>query len=138
MTRRRYILIALCALVVIIGGWALISAQPPNSAPTTDTSGTCSLAALPREAADTIRRIHTAGPFPFPRNDGAVFGNHEGRLPEHAGGYYHEYTVITPGAQNRSTRRIITGGTPATDPAQYFYTGDHYESFCLITGATVR
>jgi guanyl-specific ribonuclease Sa len=22
-----------------------------------------------------------------------------------------------------------------TDPTQYFYTGDHYDSFCLVTGA---
>jgi guanyl-specific ribonuclease Sa len=39
---------------------------------------------------------------------------------------------------NRSTRRIITGGAPVTDPPEYFYTDDHYDSFCLITDAGAR
>jgi guanyl-specific ribonuclease Sa len=84
---------------------------------------------------DTVRVIHAGGPFPFPRNDGVVFGNREGHLPDRTKGYYHEYTVITPGAKNRSTRRVITGGAPLTDPSQYFYTADHYDSFCLVTDA---
>jgi guanyl-specific ribonuclease Sa len=83
--------------------------------------------------ADTVRVIRSNGPFRFPRNDGVVFGNREGHLPDQARGYYHEYTVITPGASNRSTRRIITGGTPLDNPRQYFYTGNHYDSFCLIS-----
>ena len=41
-------------------------------------------------------------------------------------GWYHEYTVATPGARNRGTRRIITGGTP---PREWYYTDDHYASF---------
>ena len=32
----------------------------------------------------------------------------------------------------------ITGGTPVTDPPEYYYTGDHYNSFCLITDAKGR
>jgi ribonuclease T1 len=67
-----------------------------------------------------------------------VFANREGHLPDQARGYYHEYTVITPGAGNRSTRRIVTGGSPLSDPPQYFFTSDHYDSFCLITGAGGR
>jgi guanyl-specific ribonuclease Sa len=43
--------------------------------------------------------------------------------------------VITPGAHNRSTKRIITGGAPTTHPRQYYYTNDHYYSFCLVTDA---
>ena len=81
----------------------------------------------------TVKRIHTGGPFPFPRSDGAVFTNREGHLPKQRRAYYHEYTVITPGAQDRSMRRIVTGGTPLANPTQYFYTGDHYDSFCLVT-----
>jgi Guanyl-specific ribonuclease Sa len=42
--------------------------------------------------------------------------------------------VITPGAPTRGTRRIITGGTPLTSPPNWYYTGDHYASFCKITG----
>jgi guanyl-specific ribonuclease Sa len=90
---------------------------------------------LPAEVRDTLRRIHAGGPFPFPRSDGAVFANREGHLPKQRRGYYHEYTVITPRSQDRSLRRIVTGGTPLTDPIQYFYTGNHYDSFCLLTDA---
>jgi ribonuclease T1 len=133
--RRRAALVALCALVVIVGGWALMRANSP--APATSSAGvpTCPLATLPAQAADTVRAIHSDGPFPFPRSDGAVFGNREGHLPHQKRGYYHEYTVVTPGARDRSARRIITGGSPLTNPFQYFYTGDHYDSFCLISGA---
>jgi guanyl-specific ribonuclease Sa len=93
------------------------------------------MATLPPEVGDTVRRIHAGGPFPFPQSDGAVFVNYEGHLPKQRRGYYHEYTVITRRARDRSLRRIVTGGTPLTDPTQYFYTGDHYDSFCLVTGA---
>lgn len=94
----------------------------------------CPLATLPPEVADTVGDIRSNGPFPFPRNDGVVFGNREALLPDESRGYYREYTVPTPGASNRATRRIVTGGAPQTDPRDYFYTGDHYASFCLITG----
>jgi ribonuclease T1 len=138
MGRRRYALVAVVALVVIVGGWALLRTNSSESSdPAAPAAGvpTCSLATLPREAGDTVRVIHAGGPFPFPRNDGVVFGNREGHLPDQTRGYYHEYTVVTPGASNRSTRRIITGGTPLTKPPQYFYTADHYDSFCLIPDA---
>jgi ribonuclease T1 len=93
------------------------------------------MATLPPEVVDTVRRIHAGGPFLFPHSDGAVFVNREGHLPKQRRGYYHEYTVITPRARDRSLRRIVTGGAPLTDPTQYFYSGDHYDSFCLVTGA---
>ena len=85
-----------------------------------------------------MRLIHADGPFPFPRNDGVVFGNREGHLPDQARGYYHEYTVVTPRVSHRSTRRIVTGGLPLTDPPQYFYTADHYDSFCVVPDARAR
>jgi ribonuclease T1 len=150
VSRRKVLVVALGALIVLAVGWALVRSTSPDpatstagttttSTPTTgrpqDGTPTCALSALPREAVDTVRVIHAGAPFPFPRNDGVVFGNREGHLPQRARGYYHEYTVITPGAKNRSTRRIITGGAPLTDPLQYLYTDDHYDSFCLITGA---
>ncbi|MBU8826441.1 ribonuclease [Mycolicibacterium goodii] len=97
--------------------------------------GSCSLASLPPEVSDTVELIESGGPFPYPRNDGVVFGNFEGLLPEHERGYYREYTVPTPGLQHRGARRIVTGGTPLDDPPEMYYTGDHYESFCLIGGA---
>jgi ribonuclease T1 len=150
VSRRRALVVAVGALIVLAAAWALL--QTNSSDTTTPTAGTstrgttsagttddgtptCPLSALPREAVDTVRVIHAGAPFPFPRNDGVVFGNREGHLPQRARGYYHEYTVITPGAKNRSTRRIITGGAPLTNPLQYLYTADHYDSFCLITDA---
>ncbi|CDO09345.1 guanyl-specific ribonuclease Sa [Mycolicibacterium canariasense] len=105
-----------------------------TTAARTGTGGTCDLDGLPPQATETVHRIESGGPFPYPRNDGVVFGNYEGRLPQHERGYYHEYTVPTPGQPHRGTRRIITGGTPLTDPAEFYYTGDHYASFCLIGG----
>ena len=140
MDRRRLALIGLCALVVLVGGWALTRTDPAAPVPGPATASeigepTCSIGTLPREVADTVKRIHAGGPFPFPRSDGEVFANHEGHLPKQRRGYYHEYTVITPRARDRSMRRIVTGGMPLPHPAQYFYTGDHYDSFCLVVDA---
>jgi guanyl-specific ribonuclease Sa len=134
LSRRRFALVTFCALVVILGALALARTSS-DPAPKTDNVPTCPLATLPPEAVDTVRLIHAGGPFPFPRTDGVVFINREGHLPAQSRGYYHEYTVITAGARDRSLRRIVTGGAPPTNPTQYFYTGDHYDSFCLVTGA---
>jgi ribonuclease T1 len=134
LSRRRFALVTFGALIVILGGWALARTYSSDPAPKTVSVPTCPLATLPHEAVDTVRLIHSNGPFPFPRTDGVVFINREGHLPEQSRGYYHEYTVITAGARDRSLRRIVTGGSPRTNPTQYFYTGDHYDSFCLVTG----
>jgi len=90
-----------------------------------------SLASLPVEARTTEQLIHSGGPFPYAK-DGVVFGNYEKRLPRHPRGWYHEYTVPTPGARNRGARRIICGGNPPTEPEACFYTEDHYNSFHRI------
>jgi len=89
-----------------------------------------SVGALPKEAREVLDLIKRGGPFPYER-DGVVFGNREGLLPQHARGYYHEYTVPTPGARNRGARRIICGGARST-PAACYYTADHYRSFARI------
>jgi ribonuclease T1 len=139
MSRGKLALIALSLLVlVVVAGWMSTRSNPPHPAPTTaNGSGesTCPMGTLPAEVRDTVRRIHAGGPFSFPRSDGAVFANREGHLPKQRRGYYHEYTVMTPRSRDRSLRRLVTGGTPLTDPAQYFYTGNHYDSFCLVAGA---
>ena len=80
---------------------------------------------LPHEAKISLDLIAHGGPFPH-RQDGAVFQNREQRLPKKPRGYYHEYTVDTPGLNHRGARRIITGGTPIDI---YYYTEDHYDSF---------
>lgn len=81
---------------------------------------------LPREARATLQLIKRGGPFPYPR-DGVVFGNYEKRLPQQPRGYYHEYTVNTPGVHNRGARRIVCGNY-----AECYYTDDHYASFKRI------
>lgn len=88
------------------------------------------LGELPREARDVLARIRTDGAFRFDR-DGVVFGNREHRLPAQPRGHYHEYTVPTPGATHRGTRRIVCGG-PRTTPSACFYSGDHYRTFARI------
>ena len=88
------------------------------------------LSELPPEARETYALILNGGPFRYDR-DGAVFGNREGILPPVRRGYYHEYTVPTPGARNRGARRIVCGG-PKKAPDACYYTGDHYQSFRRI------
>lgn len=80
---------------------------------------------LPAEALRTIELVRRGGPFPY-RQDGGVFANREGHLPPRSRGWYREYTVDTPGLGHRGARRIITGGQP---PREWYYTGDHYDSF---------
>lgn len=135
MNRRRWQLATGVALVFLLGGWVLSRTFSSDPEPTGANVSSCALATLPAEAADTVRLIHSDGPFPYPKSDGVVFANRQGHLPEKGRGYYHEYTVKNPNAKDRSTRRIVTGGAPLTNPTQYFYTGDHYASFCLVTGA---
>ena len=42
-------------------------------------------------------------------------------------GYYHEYTVPTPGVKHRGARRIVAGRE-----GELYYTDDHYRSFRRI------
>ena len=83
---------------------------------------------------DTVEAIH-AGHGYVASKDGTTFANREGELPARPNGFYREYTVDTPGSHDRGTRRVVTGGNPKTHPVWYFYTGDHYASFCQISGA---
>ncbi|PRZ31395.1 ribonuclease T1 [Antricoccus suffuscus] len=89
-------------------------------------ASTVALSALPKEAAQTLKLIKAGGPFPYEK-DGSTFGNFEKLLPLKSGGYYHEYTVPTPGESDRGARRIIAG-----DGGEFYYTGDHYASFQRI------
>lgn len=78
------------------------------------------------ELQKTLDLIARSGPFPY-RNDGGVFSNRERRLPEQQRGYYREYTVVTPGAQNRGARRVVRGNGGET-----YYARDHYRTFTRI------
>ena len=92
---------------------------------------TVALAELPAEAQTTHRMILTGGPFAH-HKDGTVFGNREHALPRQPRGFYHEYTVRTPGARDRGARRIVCGGRELQHPEACFYTADHYASFQQI------
>jgi ribonuclease T1 len=85
------------------------------------------LTQLPPEAAQTVGLIHEGGPFPYDQ-DGIVFHNYEGLLPAEPSGYYHEYTVPTPGADDRGARRIISGAD-----GTLYWTDDHYATFERIS-----
>jgi len=81
---------------------------------------------LPPEARALLQLIKKGGPFAYAQ-DGTVFSNREGLLPARPRGFYHEYTVKTPGARDRGARRIIAGQN-----GEYYYTEDHYRSFKRI------
>ncbi|MFI0985317.1 ribonuclease domain-containing protein [Streptomyces exfoliatus] len=98
-----------------------------SSAAVTAAVGDICYSDLPSQAHDTLRLIDAGGPFPY-RQDGTVFQNRERILPAHSLGYYHEYTVKTPGVTTRGARRIVTGDAARED----YYTADHYASFDLI------
>ncbi|MDK9705957.1 MAG: hypothetical protein OEL83_02800 [Desulforhopalus sp.] len=84
---------------------------------------------LPAELRTTLDLVKKGGPYPFSR-DGVVFENRERLLPEMSRGYYREYTVPTPGANNRGARRLVSGGKP---PEVFYYTADHYRSFTKLS-----
>jgi ribonuclease T1 len=106
---------------------ATLKPSPTANAPPSPTRAsnlpTVYLADLPSEAHDTVALIDEGGPFPF-RQDSTVFQNRERLLPRQAEGYYREYTVITPGEDDRGPRRIVAGAG-----GELYYTGDHYDSF---------
>ncbi len=85
-----------------------------------------SVKALPPEARETLKLIEKGGPYPHDR-DGIVFGNFEKRLPLKERGYYHEFTVRTPGVKHRGARRIVTG-----KGGESYYSDDHYKTFKRI------
>jgi ribonuclease T1 len=109
----------------------LVRSPPASASPRTaaaNPSGLAEVAAsqLPKEARETLALILQGGPYPYER-DGVVFGNFERILPQRQQGYYHEYTVRTPGEADRGARRIVAG-----DAGEKYYTEDHYESFRFI------
>ncbi|MGW1881850.1 ribonuclease domain-containing protein [Streptomyces sp. NPDC001970] len=120
-------------ITMLGGAAALLSALlvgGPVAAPATAAAtavGDICYSDLPSQAYDTLELIENGGPFPYSQ-DGTVFQNREGILPAHSTGYYHEYTVKTPGSSTRGARRIVTGQSYLED----YYTADHYRSFDLV------
>lgn len=132
-------LLVVAALVVSLWWWtghrSTKSLPRPTSIVATPDSGTATpdsgLATieesrLPSQARDTLALIRAGGPYPYRQDDG-VFGNREGLLPRQPSGYYREYTVVTPGSDDRGPRRIISGAD-----GDRYWTADHYASFRQI------
>jgi guanyl-specific ribonuclease Sa len=148
MTRRTWLWIGLLLLGFAAGNWFAShrnasNAPVPASSPTTTSTApreapvplprsqpasTPDGSGLPAEARDTLARIARGGPFEH-RQDGSVFQNRERQLPSRPRGWYHEYTVETPGSDDRGARRIVTGGTP---PSEDWHSDDHDRSFRRI------
>jgi len=122
----RPLVVLVAALVVVLAAGAGLSRLGLGRAGATAGGSalpSMHVAQLPAQAQATLALIGQGGPFPFAQ-DGAVFTNREGLLPKAPSGYYHEYTVVTPGSPDRGARRIITGGA-----GERYYTDDHYSSF---------
>ncbi|KOV72390.1 ribonuclease [Streptomyces sp. NRRL WC-3618] len=108
---------------LLVGG--TVTAGPAGAA--TSSVGSICYGDLPSQAHTTLDLIARGGPFPYSQ-DGVVFQNRERVLPAQSSGYYHEYTVKTPGSSTRGARRIITGEESQED----YYTSDHYATFDLV------
>ena len=121
----------LALLLALVGFFGFGSGAQARQPYPRETTGAVRRAELPSEAQQTLRLIQRGGPFPFPHKDGDIFGNFENRLPPQARGYYHEYTVPTPGRHDRGAQRIIRGGNAAIS-GEYYYTEDHYGHFRRI------
>ncbi len=105
---------------------AALTWAPAQAAEAAGTLPVIAATELPAEGRVTLSLIKQGGPFPYAR-DGVVFGNYERILPKQRRGYYHEYTVKTPGVRNRGPRRIVCGPLP-----ECYYTADHYQTFKRI------
>jgi guanyl-specific ribonuclease Sa len=146
----RQVLLGVLAVAVVVLAWVVVRATLAPSAPagqrgaasatytpgpqgTDPDSGRAWVAesALPPQARDTLALIRAGGPFPYPRSDNQVFDNRERLLPLHARGYYREFTVVTPGSEDRGAHRIITGSS-----GEKYWTDDHYASFSRIREGT--
>ncbi|GAA1654433.1 hypothetical protein GCM10009744_53400 [Kribbella alba] len=122
------VVIAMLVITLAASLFGCKAAKPASTSPKDPDSGLAYVAVsdLPKEAQQTLQLIDQGGPFPYSR-DGVVFGNFEKILPKQDRGYYHEYTVKTPGESDRGTRRIVTGKN-----SERYFTDDHYKSFRRI------
>lgn len=131
MSRRAVagIVVALLVLVTgaLAGGLASHDTRDAHVGAPVVANGWVNAVDLPPQARQVLAEIDQGGPFEHPGKDGSVFGNYERLLPMRPSGYYHEYTVDTPGGSTRGVRRIIAGRG-----GELYYTDDHYNSFRRI------
>lgn len=139
--------LVLLALYLLVGGDLDLGGDEQGTTPTTPTVADPAPQTAPSEVepppsgtstggqvseqeaagiAATLRLVESGGPFPH-EQDGDTFQNREGLLPEQPQGYYREYTVETPGSDDRGARRLVIG-----EGGETYYTSDHYESFVRI------
>jgi len=118
---------AAALLSALLVGGTVSAGRADASVGSAASVGSICYGALPSQAHDTLDLIAQGGPYPYDQ-DGTVFSNREGVLPGQSSGYYHEYTVVTPGSPTRGARRIVTGEQAQED----YYTSDHYATFDLV------
>ena len=141
---RKTLVSVLSLLLVVAGAWLVSRDGDEATAPTSTTRSisadvrntggvtvpsafdTITLDELPPEALDTLTLIDAGGPYPYGADD-EVFQNRERLLPDRPRGHYREYTVETPGSDDRGARRIVAG-----EEGEMYYTDDHYDSFRWI------
>lgn len=78
------------------------------------------------DLAPELERI-AAGESDPHRNDGGVFQNREGLLPDRPRGHYRAYVVRTPDISHAGPQRLVIGAD-----GEVYYTHDHYQSFRRI------
>lgn len=130
MTRIAAVKFALTCVLLTAAATGPAQARFWTDRPESGQTAIIHVAELPHEGQATYALIRQGGPFPYGK-DGVVFGNRERSLPAQRRGYYHEYTVPTPGSRDRGAKRIVCGG-PKRVPSTCYYTADHYASFRMI------
>lgn len=134
LTRGGFAALALVAVYALFGGDIDSGADDSGTSTTTSTAVTTTTVEAPagfsdeevNGIAETLAAIDAGSELPYDQ-DGGTFQNREGRLPPRPQGYYREYTVVTPGSDDRGARRLVIGESGET-----FYTRDHYDSFVEI------
>lgn len=126
ISKQSLALLGAVVVVSLIIAANFAGARDSDMKPSKPGDQTIAVAELPLEGQATLQLIKNGGPFPY-RKDGSTFGNRERHLPRQQYGYYKEYTVKTPGANNRGARRIVAGRV-----GEYYYTRDHYNTFQRI------
>lgn len=124
-------------LVLVVAGGLLgrgsdVTTASPSA--TRASSGLPLCTDVPPQVDAAVEAVRNDGPYLRPRADGGIFGNRERLLPARPDGYYREYTVRAPAEDFPGPRRLVTGGQArrGAEPEVWFYTADHYESFCEL------
>lgn len=122
--------LGLLALALLLGGEFGLGGSESSTTTTPTATAAAADGSVSAEEADAIGAVLAAidvgEQLPY-EQDGGVFQNREGLLPDEPQGYYREYTVATPGSDDRGARRLVIGSEHET-----YYTADHYGSFVLI------